>query len=712
MKNKQPYTSLFEADTDYWRLQEANKICCLIDGEDYFSALHQAIIQAEHAIYIIGWDIHSQFNLIRNPEKDRPDANMPSVFRELLEKKVSHAPNLNVYILVWDFSPILTFDREPLQKLKFDFLTEDRIHFRMHKASAVGASHHQKIVVVDDSLAFCGGLDITHGRWDSSEHDLKDKRRIDIPGGKIPRPYHDVQFMVNGDCAKSLGDLARTRWTDATDQILQPCAHRDLWIPDITPDFLRGCIAISLTVSRSEKMGEKRQIEQSLIKMIRIAEKIIYIENQYFTSKTICEALQARLMEKSGPEVVIVTGRSTDGWLSQNSMDLLRCYAIRKLKSSDKYNRFKIYYPELPGSTLKTSLNVHAKLMIIDDKLLRVGSANLNDRSMGLDTECDLTLISTSIDQSMTIAKIRNKLISEHLGYSNNELDFKWKGHSLINFIEKHNGNDRKLVDLGLTSIRPEPLPINDELLDPKSPIDEKILKDILIPHGHRKNTSVRLSVVTVTLICLLILFFTIKLGVLNGMNMEDVHSILASIHEHPLAPLGSTLFIVLVATLGLPLTLIITSVMVILGVVNGIFYSLIGSVLSGIISFKIGEFLGHSRLEKIPVKNIQAISKKIANKGVLTIALIRLIPIAPFTVVNLVAGASHIKLRDFIIGTCIGLLPCILGLSIITSGVLKAAYEPTIQHVSLMLFSIGALILASFGLRYWLSEKRCASKK
>src|SRR3569832_2150888 len=84
----------------------------------------------------------------------------------------------------------------------------------------MGGSHHQKVVVIDDQLAFAGGLDLTLGRWDTPDHVPDDPRRIELNPAPA-RPYHDVQVAVSGAAARALGELARERWRCATGKKLR-----------------------------------------------------------------------------------------------------------------------------------------------------------------------------------------------------------------------------------------------------------------------------------------------------------------------------------------------------------------------------------------------------------------------------------------------------------------------------------------------------------
>ncbi len=281
-----------------------------------------------------------------------------------------------------------------------------------------GACHHQKVLVIDDRLAFCGGGDFGVDRWDSAAHLDDDGRRI-MPGGLEHAPRHDVVMMVDGDAARALGDLVRERWRTAQEgRILPPIAQEaaqagDPWPPFVAPRFTGARVAIARTQPRWKDRAEVRETEALHLKAIAQARRTIYLENQYFTSLIVGEALAERLLEPDGPEVVIVSTLHSPSYFDRFTMDRTRWRLLERLKAADRHGRLRAYCPTTDHGH---PIIVHSKVSMIDDRLLRVGSANLNHRSAGFDTECDLALETATPEAAAALLAFRAHLIGHFLG--------------------------------------------------------------------------------------------------------------------------------------------------------------------------------------------------------------------------------------------------------------------------------------------------------
>ncbi len=212
-------STMMKAEQNCWRIGRAERAAVLIDVADYFDAFAAAADKAERSIVILGWDFNGNVQMRRNAGRSPDPADGDEAIGDFLNRMVTEKRKLEVNILSWDFAMIYAPEREILPLYRNDWRAHRRVHFELDGNHPLGASHHQKVVVIDDRLAFVGGIDFAPQRWDTSEHRVDDPRRIS-PDGVSYRPFHDVQMMVEGPIAKEIGDLARARWKNATGEDL------------------------------------------------------------------------------------------------------------------------------------------------------------------------------------------------------------------------------------------------------------------------------------------------------------------------------------------------------------------------------------------------------------------------------------------------------------------------------------------------------------
>jgi phosphatidylserine/phosphatidylglycerophosphate/cardiolipin synthase-like enzyme len=349
-----------------------------------------------------------------------------------------------------------------------------RITLRLDQHHPLYASHHQKLVAVDDAIAFVGGIDLTVGRWDTCAHNEVDRFRAG-PDGAAYCPVHDVQMAVDGEAARCVADVARERWRAATGEVLEACdGHDDLWPSDLEPDFTDTPVAIARTAPAWDDSPGVSEIAALTEDLLAAARQSIYIETQYFAADCVRAVLQKSLDAKRGPEIVAVVKRAAEGHLERLVMESNRDRLIRDLRRADRHNRLRIYYPVVSGEDAPCEVNIHAKVMIIDDEVLRVGSANLANRSMGLDTECDLAIEASDDGQRRTIAGLRAQLLAEHLDCSPEEIATAIAEHgSLIRAIEGCNRSTRGLRPFTETDLDGPTDPITGTgFLDPERPLE------------------------------------------------------------------------------------------------------------------------------------------------------------------------------------------------------------------------------------------------
>jgi phosphatidylserine/phosphatidylglycerophosphate/cardiolipin synthase-like enzyme len=166
--------------------------------------------------------------------------------------------------------------------------------------------------------------------------------------------------------------------------------------------------AIARTEPAWRGQPEVNEIERLHLRAIAGARRSIYLENQYFTSPVIGEALAARLSEPDGPEVVLVSTEHSPSYFDQLTMDRARSDLLRRLWAADLHGRFRAYFPHTSSGQ---TIIVHSKVAVIDERLVRIGSANLNNRSAGFDTECDMAIEAHGPSEEAAIARFRARLL-------------------------------------------------------------------------------------------------------------------------------------------------------------------------------------------------------------------------------------------------------------------------------------------------------------
>ncbi|MET0257067.1 MAG: phospholipase D-like domain-containing protein, partial [Methylobacterium sp.] len=446
----------------------ATRASVIVDADDYFRFARAAMLKARRRIVLVGWDFDGRITLGRGEDGDEA----PEKVGDFIYWLARNRPELEVYLLRWDLGALKTLTRGSTVFTVLKWMSHPRIHTKLDGAHPFGGSHHQKIVVIDDSFAFCGGIDMTEDRWDTREHRHEDTRRR-RPNGTMYKPWHDATTAVEGPMAKAMAQVARDRWHHAGGRTMEPVED----LPSCWPDDLAAHFTeIDMAVSRSapEMPGEDpvREIEALYVDQIAGARRLIYAESQYFASRRIAEAIAQRLDEEDGPEIVVINPLTAQGWLEPIAMDTARARLFEALRRRDRHGRFRIYHPFTDGGE---AIYVHAKILIVDDRSLRIGSSNMNNRSLRLDTECDVTIdaaLPGNEGLGETIVAIRDDLIAEHLG-----IDARTVARSvavtgsLIETIEALRGPGRSLRPYetpDLTGV--EAWLADNEVLDPEGP--------------------------------------------------------------------------------------------------------------------------------------------------------------------------------------------------------------------------------------------------
>jgi len=697
---------LLEPGRNCWRSTTAARAAFLVDGEAYFAALHEALGRARHQVLVLAWDIDSQVALLRG---ERASGHRCVTLEERLSEVLDAQPGLRVYLLDWDFSVIYTLEREWIPVFRLPWKRRRRLAFESDGELPAGASHHQKVVVIDDAVAFSGGLDLTHSRWDTSEHlpSHPDRRKSD---GTPYGPFHDIQAVVAGETAAALGELARQRWLRATGTRLGPppaCAWQERWPASVEPVLEDVPVAIARTAAPFAEFPERREVVAAFLDQIRTARRYLYFENQYLTSDAVVTALCERLAEDDGPQVVIILPREASGWLEESTMGEGRDRSANRLREADAHGRLRILCPMTPEEDgEQTSVNVHAKVLIADDRWIRIGSANLSNRSMALDTECDL--IFDTEGQDGAAPALLARLLGEHTGRgteaASQELE---RGQGLLAAVDALRGGEGRL----------EPLPARDPedfltpvlgIADPERPLEPEAFSRLFgsaeEPPPDKAAGWRRLLLALGILVGLAVAWKTTPVS--EWLSAAALADLQRQADERSWMPAAAVLVFPLASLAVAPVTLMIALAAVIFGPYQGFLISLAGITLAAALNYGIGAFFGRSLVRRLAGPRVNRVSRRLARQGILAMAAIRLVPVAPFTVVNVVAGASHIGFRDYLAGTLLGMGPGTAALAWLAGNAGTLLGAPDLREVSLVLAGLGVLVGIVVGLRLWLRRR------
>ncbi len=708
-------SSLFEVGRNCWRVEPATRAAFIIDADAYFRAFVAAARKAQRSVLIAGWDFHSRTRLLCKDEKG-DELELGAFLNDLARRR----RGLHIHILTWDYPMIFGFDREWTPLYGLGWKPHHRVHFRYDNTHPVGGCHHQKIVVIDDQVAFNGGIDLTCRRWDTCDHAPDNALRV-MKGAPYP-PFHDLTVAVEGPTAAALGDLFRDRWRRATHHKLDPptprhhlfrrkahakAAAASRWPDLLDVDVKDVHVAIARTAPPANDSPGVREVESLYLDMIAAAKHSIYIENQYFTAENVCDALAARLAEPDGPEVVLVLRELSHGWLEELTMQTLRTRLLERLRAADVHQRLFVCYPYISGLKEGCCIDVHSKLIIVDDDYVRIGSANLANRSMGLDTECDLVVHAGGRgDVRDAIRSLRARLLGEHLGFAPEQVHERIAAHrALMPAFAELQREDRTLKPLA-------PLPMPSEAVlsvisvaDPEKPV---ALADLVKVFNSDEDSSAqpasgpawgKIAALALVVAGLTALWKFTPLAQL--LDASQVTQWARRVGENWWAPLLTMAAYTPAAFTMFPRPLITLFAVVAFGPWLGFLYAMLGIELSAYVTFVAGRRLNRATVRRVAGARLNSILDVLRRRGLLAITALRLVPLAPFAVEGVVAGAVHVKLWHFMVGTAIGVLPGVL-----TSTVFVDQLQVWLENPSQANFGLIALVLVMLGVATWLVRR------
>jgi uncharacterized membrane protein YdjX (TVP38/TMEM64 family) len=266
-------------------------------------------------------------------------------------------------------------------------------------------------------------------------------------------------------------------------------------------------------------------------------------------------------------------------------------------------------------------------------------------------------------------------------------------------------GTERRLETLEVSALN-ETI-VDEEFIDPERPIEVErwLLQALPAEEKHRRLDFLRLTALLLLagLIIAGIWHWTSIREYLDPKTLADAGRRFAANPASPFIVISSYIAGVIIL---FPVTILTLATILIFGPVSGFAYAALGSICSASATYWIGRFLGRRYVRKVAGRRLNQLSRFLASRGILTVCLATMLPLAPFGVVNMVAGVSRIRFRDFVIGSALGVLPPIAGMTIFERGLQTMLRHPTPSNLLIIIVVAAALFLASIRFHNWIRAK------
>jgi uncharacterized membrane protein YdjX (TVP38/TMEM64 family) len=477
----------------------------------------------------------------------------------------------------------------------------------------------------------------------------------------------------------------------------------------LAADLTESPVAIACTAPAVNGDPGLRHVEQLYLDTIARARRYIFMENQYFTSRKIGAALAARLAEPDGPEIVLITRLLSHGWLEEATMHVLRTRLVKDLRAADRNGRFHVYYPHIDGLAEGTCIDVHSKLMIVDDAWLRIGSSNLSNRSMGVDTECDVMIEAGGrADVAAAIGAFRDRILGEHLDAD---------PARVAAAIERAGSIHGGVATLGTPARTLRPL---DELPEwPESAVQAAAIADLEQPVSLdrlveqfdpdtrvRRALPVWTAVVGVALVATALTAAWRYTPLAQWITPENVIDWVDSFARAWWAPLAIVLAYTPAAVVMFPRPVITLAAVLAFGPWLGFGYAMSGILLSALAGYVGGQHLGRDTLRRLSGRKLNRLSKALRRQGILAVTAVRLVPLAPFVIESLVAGAIRIRLWHFMLGTFLGMLPGVLAATVFGDQLETALRDPSQINYWVVAGVLIFFVVLTLAVRKWLARQ------
>jgi uncharacterized membrane protein YdjX (TVP38/TMEM64 family) len=189
-------------------------------------------------------------------------------------------------------------------------------------------------------------------------------------------------------------------------------------------------------------------------------------------------------------------------------------------------------------------------------------------------------------------------------------------------------------------------------------------------------------------------------------LNIETVTGTAMWLKVQPLSPVLVPLCYVILGVISFPVTLLIMVTIIVYGPWWGIWYAMLGTTLSAVMMFLLGHLLGKNIVSKFSGSLINRVNQRLSQTGLMAVIFFRIIPVAPFSLINLIAGVSAISLRDFFLGTLIGIIPGIAAIALLADRLTESLRQPDLLSFTILFAVIAVLGAGLVGFRKWLKQR------
>ena len=245
----------------------------------------------------------------------------------------------------------------------------------------------------------------------------------------------------------------------------------------------------------------------------------------------------------------------------------------------------------------------------------------------------------------------------------------------------------------------------DERLIDPDRPLHPDLVADLMVGGEEHKPYLRRRLIVGVGLVALLLVMAVFWRWTPAGewLNPDTIAASVQGLNGTWWGPLAALVGFVVASLVAVPVTLLILATALVFDPITGAAIAMTGSTLSALAGYGIGAQTGRGAVERLSGGGLERLSRRLAKHGILTMITVRVVPVAPFAVLNLFVGAAQLRLRDFLVGTVIGMAPAVIAMTLFAEGLLSLLRQADLRAVALLLVGMLALGGLAWFSRRWL---------